>query len=308
MKQRQYTGIEIGRVLFACLIPLLHISFSESIGIEVIRQYFSRLGVSYFYAVSGMFLGVSFEKRGRGETFKQYEKKIARLLLIWLAIYSPIFIAWKVSIQEIIFKTPAYLWYLTGLLFAAIPFCFIGNKKVKYILAVGVYIFGTLFGDTYRWLMGGVPLYEKIFITTRNGLFFGFPMMCIGEASWHRKGKTYFELLISTFIFICEVTFVGIYASATDDRSMYFSLPFFIFFLLSVIRNWNPNVDVKGFGKISTAIYLMQFGIITVFGYIFKFLDLPTEKYSWLIYMCTILFSLLGYLVVKNKKAVNILF
>lgn len=174
MKQRQYTGIEIGRVLFACLIPLLHISFSDSICIEVIRQYFSRLGVPYFYAVSGMFLGMSFENRDRGEIFKQYEKKIAGLFLVWLVIYSPIFLAWRVSLQEMIFKTPAYLWYLTGLLFAAIPFCFIGNKKVKFILAVGLYTFGTLFGDTYRWLVGGYHYMRNYLLQQGTDYFSAF--------------------------------------------------------------------------------------------------------------------------------------
>ena len=126
---RTYKGIDIGRVIFACLIPLLHIAFPENIGLVIVRQYLARLGVPFFFAVSGMFLCRSIEKYGASQALKKYLIRIGRVLLIWLLIYSPILIAWSESVlrllQEIVFKTPAYLWYLTGLLFAAIPFCLV---------------------------------------------------------------------------------------------------------------------------------------------------------------------------------------
>ena len=43
MKSR-YTGIDICRLAFACLIPLLHISLPDSLPLYIVRQYVSRLG------------------------------------------------------------------------------------------------------------------------------------------------------------------------------------------------------------------------------------------------------------------------
>ena len=159
---RKYKGIDIGRVIFACLIPILHIPFQDNVGIDVVRQYISRLGVPFFFAVSGMFLIKSIEKYGRAEALKKYLIRVGRVLLIWLLIYSPLLIygaeSYEKLVQQIIFKTPAFLWYLTSLLFAAFPFCMVKNRRLLYGSAIILYVFGTLFGDTYRWLLGGGAL------------------------------------------------------------------------------------------------------------------------------------------------------
>lgn len=60
---RRYKGIDAGRLMFACFIPLLHIPLPHIFGVEVIQQYIARLGVPHFYAVSGMFLSKSLPER-----------------------------------------------------------------------------------------------------------------------------------------------------------------------------------------------------------------------------------------------------
>ena len=153
---RKYKGIDIGRILFACLIPFLHIEFKENDIVDIIRQYFSRLGVPFFFAISGMFLFRSIGKYGYWDAWKKYTKRVGRILLIWIVIYSPFIIHLNLqSIQMLLFKTPAFLWYLTAILVASIPFCLIRNRKVLYIVAFFLYVFGTLFGSTYKWLTGG---------------------------------------------------------------------------------------------------------------------------------------------------------
>lgn len=151
---RKYKGIDVGRVIFACLIPILHIPFSDSMVIDIIRQYISRLGVPFFFAISGMFLSKSIEKFGINAALKRYLIRVGRVLLIWLLIYSPLLIIGADSylrlFQQILFKTPAFLWYLSSLLFAAIPFCLVKNRKTLYVCAAVLYIFGTIFGETYK--------------------------------------------------------------------------------------------------------------------------------------------------------------
>ena len=216
--------IDIGRVIFACLIPLLHIAFPDSLGLDIVRQYISRLGVPFFFAVSGMFLCKSIKKYGEKEALKKYIIRVGRVLLIWLLIYSPILIACSESIlklvQEIIFKTPAFLWYLTGLLFASIPFCLVKNRKVLYGCAAALYVFGTIFGVSYKWLTGGLPWYDSIFLTTRNGLFFGLPLLCVGELTWKAKKKSIPLLVISGLALIAEITFVLAKAEKSDAQEI----------------------------------------------------------------------------------------
>lgn len=132
--KRLYAGIDIVRLFFACMIPLLHIPFGDLVVITFLRQYVSRLGVPYFFAVSGFFLKQSMDCKGRYCAMAVYEKRVGRLLLTWLAIYSPILIAsysdMLLLLKEILFLTPAYLWYLTALLVAGIPFCLATNRKM----------------------------------------------------------------------------------------------------------------------------------------------------------------------------------
>ena len=309
---RRYTGIEIGRVIFACLIPLLHIAFYENIGVDIVRQYIARLGVPFFFAVSGMFLRKSMEQYGSIETLRRYLHRVGRILLIWLLIYFPFLIRGTESylrlLQEILFKTPAYLWYLTGLLVASIPFCLLKNRKALYGCAAALYLVGTLFGGAYEWLVGGVPQYEAIFLTTRNGVFFGLPLMCVGELTWMAKKKSAVLLVVSGLILATEITIVGVYADRLDDRSMYFALPLFIYALVVMLREWNPSIDVRNFGGISSAIYVMQYGIITVGSVGLKTVGFG-EKYAlWLVYMAVIIIPVAFYRIFQNTKLVKIIF
>jgi surface polysaccharide O-acyltransferase-like enzyme len=155
MKSR-YTGIDICRLAFACLIPLLHISLPDSLPLYIVRQYVSRLGVPFFFAVSGMFLSKAIADRGNLAAMKKQLWRIGVLLCIWFCIYAPLFSRGRYSINEYLFLTPGYLWYLSAMLFAVIPFCLIKNKSAKHGIAMILYIVGTLFGGSYQWLSGGV--------------------------------------------------------------------------------------------------------------------------------------------------------
>lgn len=167
---RKYTGIEIGRIVFACLIPFLHIPFLMNPTITVLKQYFARLGVPFFYAVSGMFLSEKLNRTAdRLNFWKLYARRISRLLIVWILIYSPFVLRPTLySIQRLFFLTPAFLWYLTGLLVASVPFFLVTNRTLLYTVAFVLYFIGTLFGGSYKWLVGGgtglrshIPYNEK---------------------------------------------------------------------------------------------------------------------------------------------------
>lgn len=306
---RKYKGIDIGRLIFACLIPLLHIGMTDPVSFAVM-QYISRLGVPFFFAVAGMFLSRSIEKNGGVEALKKYAMKIGRMLLIWLAIYLPILMRRQggVTIQEILFKTPAYLWYLTALLAAAVPFCLIKDRNSLYIVSAFLFVIGTVFGDTYRWLVGGVQRYEQIFLTTRNGIFFGLPLMCVGDLTWKKEKASIPGLIISGSLLAAEITFVGMHADPSDDRSMYLMLPLFIFYLILILREWNPKVDNSYMGGISTAIYVMQFGLITVALKAAGFVGVSSTIAQWIAWIMVIIIPTGLYLVFRKTRVSKILF
>ena len=154
MKER-YSGIDIFGVVFACLIPLLHISLPLTLPVYIIRQYISRFGVPFFFAVSGMFLSRTIKERGNLMAMKNQLFRIGKMLILWVCIYAPLFSRGKYTINEYLFLTPGYLWYLSAIFFAIIPFCLFGKTKVKYAIAVGLYFIGTFFGGNYQWLSGG---------------------------------------------------------------------------------------------------------------------------------------------------------
>ena len=306
---RSFTGIEIGRLIFACFIPLLHIGF-EWQGMFFVQQYLARLGVPFFFVVSGMFLAKSIEKKGAYQAWANYTKHIGRMLLIWLAIYMPVICMQEggVPLREILFRTPAFLWYLTALLIAAVPFCFIRSRKGLFIAAMILYCAGTLFGSTYQWLTGGIPYYDNIFLTTRNGLFFGLPLMCIGEFSWKKNNISIIVLIATIVLYASEVTVVSMFIEPGVDRSMYLTLPAVMFCIIVALRGWNPDINTNDFGKLSTAIYMMQFGVITVVTKMVTVaLSLSGDALSFIVYAMVLIVPCVAYRVFKNTKIVKYL-
>lgn len=303
---RKYRGIDIGRLVFACLIPLLHIGMKGIVPF-VVQQYLARLGVPFFYAVAGMFLIKSIEKRGAFPALKQYAFRVGRMLLIWIVIYLPILLLREegLTIRELVFRTPAYLWYLTGLLVAAVPFCLLKNRRTLLSISLALYAIGTIFGEAYGKLTGGLPLYESIFITTRNGVFFGLPLMCVGEATWKRERVPALAFALSGGVLLVEITILCRYS---EPGSMYIALPGFIYCLVIAFRNWNPNVNSAHLGGISSAIYVMQFGIITVIMKAAQFANISGDWVSWFVWFAVIIIPAGLYMLLRRTKVVKILF
>lgn len=157
----EFRTIDLFKFIFACLIPLLHIPFIDNPFIFVVRQYVSRLGVPFFFIVSGIVLTKSMLKRGKYHAVYRYIKRIVILVLVWLLIYSPLLYKELYlnpnAIKILVFQTPAFLWYLTSLIVASFLVFIISDYKVQLFLASVLYIIGTFFGEGYSWISGGMP-------------------------------------------------------------------------------------------------------------------------------------------------------
>lgn len=182
------------------------------------------------------------------------------------------------------------------------------SKNIICLCCSSLYIWHYFWRNIQVVTRGGVPCYESIFLTTRNGIFFGLPLLCVGELTWKTEKKSLPLLLVSGIALIAEIAFVGAHAEKMDDRSMYLMLPLFIFALVLLFRDWNPKIDGKYLGGISSAIYVMQYGIITVGTLVFRKLNLTATNVMWLVYIAVVLIPVVFYLLLRDKRIVKIIF
>lgn len=96
--------------------------------------------------------------------------------------------------------------------------------------------------------------------------------------------------------------------SAFCCRSMYFCLPLFTLYFISAVRKWNPkiqNADLPGY---SSAIYLMQYGLIWAGGKVLGVLHLTNLYWNWAVYILVLIAPVIFYQLIRNRKVARILF
>lgn len=317
MEKKTYYLVDVFRYVFACLIPFLHIPFPQSPALLAFREHICRLGVPFFFAVSGYFLAKSIAENGVAKAFVRYFKRIGTVLLFWLLIYSPFIIMSAtplVVVQWILFKTPCYLWYLMAILVGSVLLCHIKPGYPKYIFAAAVYILGTLISDSYSLLTGGCEMYEAIFLTPRNGIFFAFPIMCVGEIV-HMSGErlkrrtVLIGFAVSYILLFAETRFVIANTPIAADRTMYILLPVVAYFLLSSVLKFEIRTCPAFFRGGSSAIYVMQYGLITLSTVAVRTIGIESGWISsLLIYLSVIIFGTISYLIASKNKLLRKIF
>ena len=156
------------------------------------------------------------------------------------------------------------------------------QEKLLHKIAISgiLYGLGTLFGSAYGCFRNAVVItaYYNMFLTTRNGLFFAFPFMMLGEIIYDyvytRKGALNSSFLlvfgvISTVVYGLETWTLGI---RCDDRftsfSMLLSTPMLVVFIIcSTLKIENAyvfrvKVETEFMRSWSGSLYLMQYGVI----------------------------------------------
>lgn len=94
----------------------------------------------------------------------------------------------------------------------------------------------------------------------------------------------------------------------SEPGSMYLTLPGLIYFLMIALRNWNPNVNTTWFGGISSAIYVMQFGIITCIMKAAEIAGIAGAWIYWFTWLMVMVLPTVFYLFFRKSKIVKILF
>ena len=87
-KSNRYAQIDVLEFVFAILIVCLHISGNDQKSIVyIIGQYVGRIGVPFFFAVSGFFAYQKVKAGSPREYLKRQEIKLLRIFSIWTLIY-----------------------------------------------------------------------------------------------------------------------------------------------------------------------------------------------------------------------------
>lgn len=323
---KDYTGIDCARLVFALLIITIHTSplasFWET-GDFILTRVIARTGVPFFFMVSGFFLVSRYTYDNQG--LIKFVKKISVIYIVSILIYIPVNIYngyFKTDhiltdfIKDIVFDGTLYhLWYLPAAVTGAVISWFF-VKKLDFTKALLIsfllYITG-LCGDSYYGITENIPLlkefYNQIFqITdyTRNGIFFAPVFIILGGYIRETRHKFTLKINITGFtaslvLMVIEALILHNFKLQRHDSMYIFLLPC-MYFLFSLLLSCKGKrlINIR---ILSLVIYIIHPLIIVVIRFLARLLHIQeiVIRNSMVYYLLTCIFS-----IIFSISAINI--
>lgn len=333
-KQRQYYGLDVAKFISALLVISIHtapfIQVNETANF-ILVQIVARLAVPLFFLISGfLFFHKIDPKRGCKDAqnlahLKTYVLHILRIYIMWSLLYLPIlmFSWWKEGfaytmllryLRDFLFTGSYYhLWFLPALC-VSVPLVYFFytkcSRKLMFFIALLLYSIGMLmnvYGDVLQTIPAIAGLYEgylEIFVTARNGLFFGFMFVALGAILQNIDSTSYKKTWLLYFV----VTFAGLigecfllqmYGFMHNLTSMYMMLIPCVVCLFG----WLLSISMKASHRYAR---LREMSLYMYVGHIFfvfifmQVLDLP-NLYVYLLSVSCSLVASYGICRVKTK-------
>ncbi len=306
MKRSTKSLVDIFKFVFSISIVLLHYNIFAAIPFgSTICALVVRLAVPYFFIAAGYFWSKKIHTAVTSSERKNVTTSYCKRLGVKLLILEPISIALVLIdsflrhksivttgisiIQNILFYPYGSLWYIQAVIVAVlllIPIVYRKKELLAIIPALILYILGTL-GNRYYFLIDDTVIktivvqYEKIFVCTRNGLFFGFPFVLLGciisrfETFFVKQNRFHRAIIIAFFVFFyglcCFEHYLVQSYCGHNDNAMYLSY-FFVVPLLFIITiqpnrfTWSTVI----LRNLSTSVYLIHRPIGVAIEYIFN--------------------------------------
>lgn len=291
-----------------------------------------RLVVPYFFIVSGFFYG---RKVLLNEPVKAdihfliaFLRKILLIYVVWTLIFLPFqFVEWWKSgdswtywltyIQEVVFKGSYYpLWYLTGLLFAtAFSYALYKLLKPKVVMAITfiLFVIGAMMNSYYHVLHldGRFETYYDIFLTTRNGLFFGSFFVSLGiylskreaplSARWNLRLS-----IVSLILLTIEVFSLREFSFSRGIDMWFFAIPttYFLFRWLQQLH-MKDRIYFAYFRPLSLLMYVSHGLFIIQFSHL---LDVNSLLYFAVVLSGTLFLSMMIIIASKKHKMFRVLY
>ncbi len=204
--RKNYYSLDVAK--FVCAIMILTAHFvAENCNFKGAIDYIFSLyifAVPFFFACSGFLffekLNLLNSNKDKHDYFIKYQKRIWIMYLCWTIIYWTFqtikYAMYGVTLETLlsqIYTTLVYtsygtIWFLPALAVAIAVVYFARNFKTWILLIGGcvLYVIGCL-GYSYTDVLNEIPvlsslfsIYNKVFLTTRNGLFNGTPLVLVG--------------------------------------------------------------------------------------------------------------------------------
>lgn len=300
---KKYYMIDIFKYLFCLGIVILHSNILQYCGNcqYWIEKCLIRLGVPFFFMVSGFLLEGKLQKIGytvenMKKVFWAWTQRLLKPLIVFetlslvlisiqyylqgISIIKILFLA----IRSIVFYPVGATWYLQASIVGVWIIYFFYRKEIKkWIYPIGFLLYGfALLCNSYNYMientLGGVfiSVLIRIISSARNGVFYGFFFLALGMLAYRTKERfvdgnmerTYLWLFsgISYFLYVCEIYMLQD-VKMMDDGSLFIILPIFIFIFLITVSCYTTD---KSFSvtlrHLSTGIYLLHRPILTIFG------------------------------------------
>lgn len=301
---KSYNCMDLAKFICALLIIVIHtsplIKINEAAN-YMLNNWICRLAVPFFFMSTGFLL---FRKTDlcnmQRSSVVAFTKKILSLYFIWSIIHIPISFYELFKLEKnpvlclfkycrnIIFSGSYYsLWYLPAVVVAVwlTYFSLKYVKKFKIIIPCAslLYAVGMLL-LTYRKILKLflhnpeilrlLSIAKKLFVTTRNGIFFGFIFVVLGALFAYKPIKINMKkatafFLLSVALLFAEVMLSYFRFNTTEPDMWIMLLPssFFLFYIVT-------HIELKDSGKyiamrkMSSLIYfghrLIIFGIMAI--------------------------------------------
>lgn len=283
--------------------------------------------VPTFFIISG-FLVRNSEKNNGGTAVLNQIKRIMKLYMVWSLIYMPLWIIDNRGkslsnltveyIQQFLFGGSYWhLWYLPSLVFAMIFFQ-IGKKVFKnnpgLILSFSLicYLIG-LAGDSYSGIFQRVAvfdeamaIYRMVFMSTRNGLFYGFFFYSIGYYMDFLESKLFQKVnaitiagigIVMGIVVTCLENKVLLAIGYSTRQNMYMGTA--VIAICSVVMmkhltKMNFSKDLSVFmRRMSTIIYMIHIGVFAVVGKMSGIIGIWGIYVTVADWICTILLAVI---------------
>ena len=338
--RKNYCSLDIAKFFCAILIISAHYAAEQGKIPTLVDYAFSLyvIAVPFFFCCSGFLFFKKLNslptKDDKKKYFIQYEKRVWTMYGLWSAVYFiHVVYDWIVDkeltvpvvlrylYRAVVYSTYSTIWFLPALAIGiAITYFLVMKLKKKYIMLISVvlYIIG-MFGYSYYFVIKGTPigdvydLYFEYFITIRNGLFNGVPLIFMGYIVATKdvvpsvKGVIKYGIgaAVSLVLLVAEAFILKLKFNVTGMDIGIFIVFFTYFFIMTLL-----NIEIKErkawiwFRKLSLLIFVTQRIFLSVLPSILPkpFEFLAQNSYVGLVatVAMTVLFSVV-FILLSNK-------
>lgn len=326
MERKNYYALDIAKFLSAFLVVCIHtgplLDVSDT-GNFILVQIIARLAVPFFFVTSGFlfFKKIDFDKTWDDEEniayLKRYLWRLAKIYIVWTILYLPFtYLSMRgqggvnlhnilLYVRDFFFAGSFYhLWFLPALL-VAVPIVYaclfqLGFSKtmvvgtILYVIGMAMNVYGT-FLDQLPVIQMIYRMYTYLFVTARNGLFFGVMFIALGALFsqyrfYLKRWQEVTGVLVSLALLFAECFLLresGFMQSLTSMYLMLIPCMYFLFPRLLQIHLSEHSV-YRTIRVLSLLIYVMHIMFVNVL-----FLLYPT-MHSLLFYLLAMVLTLVA--------------